>query len=294
MVCCHSWIQTILGLSEEIIQIIQSHFSRHLLDMWIFRNVLLWDFPGSPVVKTSPSNAGGAVFAPFWGEIGSQMPQGLKKKHKNRSNIITNSIKTFKKWSTSKQYFLKKNERKKDVGFPAKSKPSSESGKGGTISRWGAQLDPISWSCFQDLPSPLQQPLIPPLTPQNRKPPRLAIIKRREGAGERIAEQRQQDSCFSDTYLLSLGATDFLSQVTLCLGDYPVCHWVFGSILVLYPLDARSSHDDHQRVQALLNVPDQGRVDRVIPGWEPLVQRADIQFPKNGTNDVLFQEELRS
>jgi len=105
-----------------------------------------------------------------------------------------------------------------------------------------------------------QQPLIPPLTRQSRKPPRLAVIKRREGAGERIAEQRQQDSCFSEAYLLSLGATDFLSQVTLYLGDYPVCHWLFSSILGLYTLDAGSSCDNHHHVQALLNVPGKGRM----------------------------------
>ena len=27
----------------------------------------LWDFPGGPVVKTSPSNAGGAGSNPGWG-----------------------------------------------------------------------------------------------------------------------------------------------------------------------------------------------------------------------------------
>ena len=27
----------------------------------------LWDFPGGPVVKTSPSNAGGAGSVPGWG-----------------------------------------------------------------------------------------------------------------------------------------------------------------------------------------------------------------------------------
>ena len=50
--------------------------------------------PGGLVVKISPSNAGGVGSIPGWG---AKIPHasGLKKKKKkNTSNIVTNSIKT--------------------------------------------------------------------------------------------------------------------------------------------------------------------------------------------------------
>ena len=57
------------------------------------------DFLRSPVVKTSPSNAGGAVFIPGW-ELRSHMPKcGLKKKKKNikqKQRCKKNSIKPIK------------------------------------------------------------------------------------------------------------------------------------------------------------------------------------------------------
>ena len=61
-----------------------------------------WDLPEGPVVKTSFSNAGGA---------GSISGQGAKitytwrpkTKMWNRNNFVINSIKTFKKWFTSKK-----------------------------------------------------------------------------------------------------------------------------------------------------------------------------------------------
>ena len=56
-------------------------------------------FPGGPGVKTSPSNAESAALIPGQGTKILQ-PCGQKKKKtqniKNRSNVITNSIKTFK------------------------------------------------------------------------------------------------------------------------------------------------------------------------------------------------------
>ena len=53
------------------------------------------DFPPGPVVKTSPSNAGGVGSIPGWGAK-IPMPQGKKQNINNRSNIVTNSIKTLK------------------------------------------------------------------------------------------------------------------------------------------------------------------------------------------------------
>ena len=56
------------------------------------------EFPGSPMVKTSPSNDS----TPGWG---AKIPQTLRPKSKtqNRSNIVTNSIKTLNNWSTLKK-----------------------------------------------------------------------------------------------------------------------------------------------------------------------------------------------
>ena len=54
------------------------------------------DFPGSSVVKTSPSNAGGTGLIPGWG---AKIPHALQPKNqniKNKSNIVTNSMKTLK------------------------------------------------------------------------------------------------------------------------------------------------------------------------------------------------------
>ena len=54
------------------------------------------------MVRTLPSNAGGASSIPGWGD---NIPQALWPKNqniKNRSNIVTNSMKTLKKWFTIK------------------------------------------------------------------------------------------------------------------------------------------------------------------------------------------------
>ena len=50
---------------------------------------------GGPVVKTLSSNAGVQVRSLVW-ELRSYMPHGQKTKAENRSNIVTNSIKSFK------------------------------------------------------------------------------------------------------------------------------------------------------------------------------------------------------
>ena len=67
------------------------------------------DFLGSPVVKTPPSKAR-AVGSNLVGKWRSQVLWGQNTKAWNRSNIVANSIKTFKKWSTS-QKSLKKIEK---------------------------------------------------------------------------------------------------------------------------------------------------------------------------------------
>ena len=56
----------------------------------------LQDFTGGPVVKTLPSNAGGAGSIPC---RGAKIPHALgakKSKHKGRSNFVTDSMKTLK------------------------------------------------------------------------------------------------------------------------------------------------------------------------------------------------------
>jgi len=51
------------------------------------------------VIKTSPSNAGGVGLILGWG---AKILHALWTKKQNRSNIVTNSIKTLKEWSISK------------------------------------------------------------------------------------------------------------------------------------------------------------------------------------------------
>ena len=68
------------------------------------------------MVKTLPSNAGGEGSTPG---PGAKIPHASGPKNKKqtnkktRSNIVTNSIKTLKKWSTSKTKNLRKNYFKK-------------------------------------------------------------------------------------------------------------------------------------------------------------------------------------
>ena len=57
------------------------------------------------MVKTSPSNAGGAGSSPSWG---TKIPHALGPKNQNRSSIVTNSIKTLKKMVHIKTKLLKK------------------------------------------------------------------------------------------------------------------------------------------------------------------------------------------
>ena len=49
------------------------------------------DFPGGPVVKTLPSNAGGVGSIPGHA---AKVPYALWPKNQNRNNIVTNAIKT--------------------------------------------------------------------------------------------------------------------------------------------------------------------------------------------------------
>ena len=67
-----------------------------------------WDFPGSPVVQILPSIAGHAGSIPGW---------GARPKHQNikQKQYVTNSIRTLKKWSTSKKK-KKKKEREREYG----------------------------------------------------------------------------------------------------------------------------------------------------------------------------------
>ena len=53
------------------------------------------DFPGGPVVKILPSNAGGAGLLPLPGQ-GAKTPHATGPKKPNSSNSVTNSIKSKK------------------------------------------------------------------------------------------------------------------------------------------------------------------------------------------------------
>ena len=52
-------------------------------NIW-FKKLNLWDFPGSPGVKTSPFNAGGAGSVPDF-EVGPHMPTAKKTKYKTET-----------------------------------------------------------------------------------------------------------------------------------------------------------------------------------------------------------------
>ena len=50
------------------------------------KNIHRWDFPGGPVAKTSPSNAGGAGSIPGWG---AKMSHASETKNRNmKQNIL--------------------------------------------------------------------------------------------------------------------------------------------------------------------------------------------------------------
>jgi len=73
------------------------------------------DFPGSPVVKTSPSNAGGAGSIPGEGAKIPHASNGIKPKHKTEANC-NNSVKTLK------MVHIKENLKKKQKPEPLKNK----------------------------------------------------------------------------------------------------------------------------------------------------------------------------
>ena len=66
------------------------------LESQIHEKEMDWDFPGGPVVKTSPSKAGSAGSIPGQG---TKIPPALRPKNQNikQSNIVKILIKTFKK-----------------------------------------------------------------------------------------------------------------------------------------------------------------------------------------------------
>ena len=56
----------------------------------------LWDCPGGPEARGSPSNVGGVGLTPGWG---ARIPHALQPKKQivnSRSNTVTQSIKTWK------------------------------------------------------------------------------------------------------------------------------------------------------------------------------------------------------
>ena len=75
------------------------------------------DFPGSPVVKTSPSNVGGAGSIPGWG-VRSHMPRGLKNQNIKRKQYCNKFNKDFKNGPhQKKKRNLKKEKKSTDFWF---------------------------------------------------------------------------------------------------------------------------------------------------------------------------------
>ena len=62
----------------------------------------MWEPPGSIVVKTSPFNAGDDSSVPSPGAKILHASWPIKKKKKKKKNKTGATLKTFKKWSTSK------------------------------------------------------------------------------------------------------------------------------------------------------------------------------------------------
>ena len=69
------------------------------------------DFPGGPVIKTSPSNSEGVGSIPGQGAKIPHSSWPRKKKTYNRSNTVTNSIKTFLMVNVKKIFKKKKKTR---------------------------------------------------------------------------------------------------------------------------------------------------------------------------------------
>ena len=78
------------------------------------KNKNIWDFPGGPLVKTSPSNAGAGSIP---GQ-GTKIPKALQPENWNENDIVTNAIKTLK------GVHIKKKKKKKTTD----KKESSEKG----------------------------------------------------------------------------------------------------------------------------------------------------------------------
>ena len=73
------------------------------------KNKNIWDFPGGPLVKTSPSNAGAGSIP---GQ-GTKIPKALQPENWNENNIVTNAIKTLKGVHIKKKKKKKKTNDKK-------------------------------------------------------------------------------------------------------------------------------------------------------------------------------------
>ena len=65
-----------------------------------------WDFPGGPVVKTSPSNAGGAGLIPGWG---AKIPHASQPENQNikQKQYCNKFNKDFKNGPHQKKYKIK-------------------------------------------------------------------------------------------------------------------------------------------------------------------------------------------
>ena len=93
---CFSTTLHCLEQTEEIRVVSHPNFGRPVMKQQESKGLKV-GLLSDPVVKTSPSKAGGVGSIPGWGRPRSHMPQGQKKHTENRNNTVTNSIKTAKK-----------------------------------------------------------------------------------------------------------------------------------------------------------------------------------------------------
>ena len=86
---------------------IWSMVTSKVLNIWLSKE-LIRNFPDGSVVKISPSNTGSAGSIPGWRAKNPYASQPKAKTKNNRSNIVTNSIKTLKYGPPKKKKKLKK------------------------------------------------------------------------------------------------------------------------------------------------------------------------------------------
>ena len=89
-----------IGRGQEVLAVAFGPASRGLTSCLKLQR---WVFPGAPVVKNLPSNAGGASLIPG---LEAKIPRASREKNQNKEQkqIVTNSTKTLKMVHVKKNY----------------------------------------------------------------------------------------------------------------------------------------------------------------------------------------------